>query len=61
MPVFNPPVRKPDYKRNAQISLLPGGPRVLTPGLEHPDFLTKDVPATASDAVNRLLHRGSDL
>jgi VCBS repeat protein len=39
MPVFKAPVRKRDYQRDAQISLLDDGFRVLTPGREHPNFL----------------------
>ncbi len=41
MPVFEPPVRKPGYQRNAQISILEDGYRILTPGREHPLFLDR--------------------
>jgi len=39
MPVFKPGVRVADYRRNVQISQIPGGWKVLTPGEEHPEFL----------------------
>ncbi|MCP5111347.1 MAG: hypothetical protein GY953_10990, partial [bacterium] len=41
MPVFQPGIRVGGYQRNAQISVLKGGPRVLTPGREHPSFVQK--------------------
>jgi hypothetical protein len=41
MPIFRPARRVGDGPRNAQVSYVAGKPRVLTPGQEHPEFLTK--------------------
>lgn len=40
-PIFKPDVRLGGGKSNVQISYVHGAYRVLTPGMEHPDFNTK--------------------
>lgn len=41
MPVFKPPVRVGNGKRNVQVSYVDGHPRVLTPNTEYEGFLAK--------------------
>tara|TARA_B100000900_G_scaffold389572_1_gene382586 strand:- start:3300 stop:5237 length:1938 start_codon:yes stop_codon:yes gene_type:complete len=46
LPIFEPPVRISDGKQNVQVSYVDEKPRVLSPGMEHIEFLKRGLKVT---------------